>query len=167
MKAIGWTCLVGGLAVILAAAGVSLGQGLGGPVVQPPRLAEDIVASRASDPVVADTNALAALAQEEATLMAQAREIDQKIAALSRPLWEQRQRVVLQDPELVALTKAIAEKQKELEAKIVEKYPEVAAKAKERDQLTVQYHGVNEKLRDTRRKLDATQEAIRKLRAEK
>lgn len=214
MNRIKWASVLAAAGLMLWLAAPSHGQGLGGPVVEPPRLAgDDAVKPDAS--VTADPEALAALAKEEAALEEEGKELTTKIVALAKPLleerqrmvsqdrdlaslaaaiagkqkeldariveehpeiatnaneraqWDARQKVVKRDPDLMAMTKSIGAKQKELEVAIAAKYPQYLAQSSERDQLTRQVADVNGKLREIRRKMDATQEAIKKQEAAK
>jgi hypothetical protein len=162
-----------GLMMAALLAGVSLAVAaeadkpalLGGPVVEKPMLVERAVVPPA--PVIADTNVLAALTAEEKALLDQAKDITRKIIARQKPLRDMRERVVTQDKDLQAIVKAIAEKQKELDAKLLEKYPDLATQIKERDDLTREHSDVNAKLREVRRKMDEMDAAIRKQATEK
>jgi chromosome segregation ATPase len=118
-------------------------------------------------PVAADPEALAALGKQERDLMAQHKAITEKIIANQRPLVDARQRAVSDDPDLVALNKEIASKQKEFEAKLAEKYPDIAAHSKASDELRRQYSAVGEKLRDVRKQMDAIRSALEKEKTEK
>lgn len=137
----------------------------GGPISAPPRLVEEPVSKPA--PVVADSNALAELAKEEQALLAQAKDATVRITSLQKPLRDVREHAIKTDKDLQAITRAIADKQKELEAKLAEKYPELAAKTKERDELLQQYSAASEKLRDVRKKMDAMKAALAKEKTEK
>jgi chromosome segregation ATPase len=132
----------------------------GGPVSAPPRLVEEPEVKSA--PVAADPRALAELAKEEQALVGQAKDITVRITALQKPLRDVREHAIKTDKDLQAITRAIADKQKQLEAKLAEKYPEIAAKTKEKDDLLQQYSGTEEKLRDVRKKMDAIEAAIAK-----
>jgi predicted nucleic acid-binding Zn-ribbon protein len=136
-----------------------------GPVSAPPRLVEEPEVKPA--PVAADANALAELAKEEKALMGQAKDITVKITALEKPLRDVREQAIKTDKDLQAINRAIADKQKALEVKLAEKYPEIAAKTKEKDDLLQQYSGTEEKLRDVRKKMDAIEAAMAKEAAEK
>jgi len=118
-------------------------------------------------PVAADPNALAALAKEEEQLMAQSKEATRKIVANERPLWADRQQAMAQDKDLQAISREIAAKQRELEAKFIEKYPDIGARSQESEALRKQYSAIGEKLRDVRKKMDAIRKAIATEQAEK
>ncbi len=99
--------------------------------------------------------------------MGQAKDITVKITALEKPLRDVREQAIKTDKDLQAINRAIADKQKALEVKLAEKYPEIAAKTKEKDDLLQQYSGTEEKLRDVRKKMDAIEAAMAKEAAEK
>lgn len=159
MKAFSLICVM-----CVAGASMTIAQmllpGDGVAIEVKPHLVEGVVHTNAL--VVADTNALAALAAEEKTLLAQAKEITIQITEMSYPLRQYRQRMMAQDKELQAISRAIYEKQMELEAKLSEKYPDIGAKTKERDELTRKYSDVSSKLQDIRKKMDGMQQAIQK-----
>jgi len=160
-----------GLMGVMCVAGASMAMGQmllpgdGVALVEKPQLVEGVVHTNA--PVAADTNALAALTAEETKLLAEAKEITIKITEMSYPLREYRQRMMSQDKDLMDINRVIREKQVELEAKLAEKYPDIGAKTKERDELTRKYSDVNSKIRDVRKKMDGIQGAIRKQETEK
>lgn len=136
------------------------------PVALPEKLPMDDVKLRTEN-VPADTNALAALETQERELLAQSKGLTEKILATQRPLAMARQRVVADDPELVALSREIVAKQKELEMKLAQGHPDIAAKIKEHDELTREFSSVGQKLQDVRRKLDAIRLAIAREKAKK
>ncbi len=107
----------------------------------------------------ADTNALAALEQEERDLLATSKGLTGRIVAAMRPVQMARQRVLADDPELAAIVREIAAKQKELEQRLEKNHPTVAAMSRENDDLKRQFSEVGEKLRDVRKKMDAIRTA--------
>lgn len=123
--------------------------------------------SRKVEVAVADTNALASMKAEEKALSAEAKEITRKITVAQKPLRDARQRVMKEDKELQALSQAIAARQQEFEARLMEKYPDIAAKEKSGKELFAQYSEVASKLRSVRLKLDEMNAAVRKQAAEK
>lgn len=159
MKKTGWMIAICVMGASLAVAQMLL-PGDGVSIVEKPRLVEDTVSTNA--PVVADTNALASMAAEEKVLLAEAKAITIEITEISYPLRNYRERIVAQDKELQTLTKAIYEKQMELEAKLAEKYPDIGAKTRHRDELTRKYSEVSTKLRALRKKMDQIQDVMRK-----
>lgn len=167
MKSLRLACVLLAGAGVWAVAEPARGPASGAPGTEKSKLVEGAASTNAPAPVTADTNALAALVKEEAALMEEAKDVTRRVTALIRPLWVAREQAVKQDKDLQAISRAIAEKEKELEAKLAEKYPDIAAKAKERDELTRQHSAVGEKLRDVRKKIDAIEEAIKKEKAEK
>lgn len=156
------------LTIVVLLAGVSLSFAASkgaspvgaGPVVVNPRLVETNGVAKA--PVVADTTVLAAMAAEEKALQEKGKDITRQIVVRQKPLRDARERILSDDKELQAMVNAIAVKQKELDAKLAEKHPEIAAKATECNELIRQYSEVNGKLRELRRKMDEMEEAIRK-----
>ena len=74
---------------------------------------------------------------------------------VSGPLKEARERAMHGDPDLAALLKEIQSKQGELEAKLLQKHPDVAKMMKDRDALMATHAEVYSKLMELRRKLEA------------
>lgn len=110
--------------------------------------------------VTADTNALAGLVREEAALAVQAEDMTRQAMELNRPIWEERQRIMREDKELAAMTAAVAAKQKEIEARLIAKYPDLAMKINSQATLSAQCRDINVKLRDIRKQIEAMQMAI-------
>ena len=143
--------------VLVASAQVMPGDGVS--IVQKPKLVTAEVATNAPA-AAATTNALAAMKAEEKTLADEQKRISTKIGEVTHPLSSYRQRMMAQDKELMALAKVIREKQAELEALLLAKYPDIAAKTKERDELTRSYSDVSVKLRDLRKRMDQAEAAL-------
>jgi len=90
--------------------------------------------------------------ETEAEVDARLRTVLEKLIALNNKVREGRDLALKQDQELRALMLAIDAKQKELENKLAEKYPEIAAMAAEQDQLMKEHRELSFKLQELRRK---------------
>jgi chromosome segregation ATPase len=163
-----------GLMMVVFLAGISLAVaagsevsqvGVAGQAVEKPVV--PVISAGTNDLAVVDTNALVSMKAEEKALAAEAKEIARKITVAQKPLRDVRQRVMKEDKELQALSQAIAARQQEFEARLMEKYPDIAAKEKSGKELFAQYSEVDSKLRNVRLKLDAMNAVMRKQAAEK
>lgn len=130
-----------GLAGVLAAAGSV-------------RAAGDSPATTASAGVTnAATPEITALRAEEIAVDNQIRALTADIIKLLNPIREAREKALKTDPELQAMFREIAKRQEAMEKRLVEKYPDLAAKAKESEKLTAEHSKLNAKLMEIREKL--------------
>jgi len=108
-------------------------------------------------PAVAATNTadqLSLLRAQERVTDEKMREVLTKASGLTQPVQEATHLALAQDEELNALQREIAAKQQSLDKRLMEKYPEVAAKMKARQELSKEYSVLATQLRGIRKKLD-------------
>ena len=97
--------------------------------------------------------ALAELKAEESALDMRARELTTAIIKLLNPIREARDKALKTDPELNAMFREIAKQQAAMEKRLLEKFPDIAAKAEESKKLTAEHSKINEKLMAVREKI--------------
>ena len=113
-------------------------------------------------PAVAATNTvspLQLLQEQERATDAKIGEVMGKVSLLTLPVQEATRRTLAQDEELNAMQREIAAKQQAMEKRLAEKYPDISAKLKERQELAKEYSTLVTQLRAIRKKMDQLEAA--------
>jgi hypothetical protein len=93
--------------------------------------------------------------KQEIHLQGQRMEVTDKLWRLNYKIREIRDRALKQDRELKAMQETIENKQKELETRLLQKYPELQKLEDEKKQLTAQIVEIDKKLQEIRGKTDS------------
>lgn len=126
------------------------------------RAADEKVVPAAPVAPAAVSNAPGGAAASLAELRAEEIALDNKMRAVTadvikhlNPIREARDKALKTDPELQAMFREIAAKQAALEKRLLEKFPDIAAKAKESEALTKTHSELNRKLMELRERIAA------------